>query len=121
MSDFKAMKRSSGGSKGLEELRKKVEESEKTGFERDKRYYVPKADDEKNGNVTIRFLPAAPGDADHNQTFVEIWKHSFKNEVNGRWYIENSLTTLKNPSGKGNMADPVSDNNSELWKTGIKE
>ena len=32
----------------------------------------------------------------------------------GKWYIENSLTTL------GGQKDPVSDYNSQLWNTGLE-
>jgi hypothetical protein len=42
---------------------------------------------------------------------VRIWSHGFQGP-SGRWYIENSLTTL-------NLPDPVSEFNTELWNTGI--
>jgi hypothetical protein len=40
-----------------------------------------------------------------------MWSHAFQGP--GGWYIENSLTTM-------NQKDPVSEENSRLWNTGIE-
>ena len=39
-----------------------------------------------------------------------VWSHAFQDK--GGWYIENSLTTL-------NHKDPVSEENTRLWNTGV--
>jgi len=39
-----------------------------------------------------------------------VWSHAFQDK--GGWYIENSLTTL-------NQKDPVSEENTRLWNTGV--
>ena len=39
-----------------------------------------------------------------------VWSHAFQGP--GGWYIENSLTTL-------NQKDPVSEENTRLWNTGV--
>jgi hypothetical protein len=44
---------------------------------------------------------------------VKLWKHAFQGPT-GKWYIENSLTTLN--GGK----DPVSEYNSSLWNSGLE-
>lgn len=61
------------------------------------------------GEATIRFLPAPDGE---DLPFTLIYKHAF--QVEGRWYIENSLTTL-------GQKDYVSEDNTRLWNTGIEE
>jgi hypothetical protein len=116
MVDFKSMKRNSG----KDNLAALAEKSAgKKEYVRDARYYTPKADEKGNGTVVLRFLPPAHADGEKGTEYVEIWKHSFKNETNGRYYIENSLTTLKGTDGRG-LPDPVSEMNSELWKTGLE-
>lgn len=64
------------------------------------------------GQATIRFLPEAEGE---DLPFVTYFEHSFKNEQNGKWYIEKSRTSLGNGT-----ADPVSESNSQYWETGIE-
>lgn len=71
-------------------------------------YWSVVTDKAGNGSAIIRFLP----DQDIEQfPFVRIFSHGFKNEANGRWYIENSLTTL-------GQDDPVGKLNSKLWNSG---
>ena len=41
-----------------------------------------------------------------------VWHHAFQGP-GGQWYIENSLTTL-------NKKDPVSEENTRLWNTGVE-
>jgi hypothetical protein len=43
---------------------------------------------------------------------VSIYSHAFQGPT-GRWYIENSRTTL-------GEADPISELNAQLWKTGLE-
>ena len=54
------------------------------------------------------FAPAKGED----QYWARLWTHGFQG-FTGKWYIENSLTTL----GK---QDPVSELNSELWNSGVE-
>jgi hypothetical protein len=62
-----------------------------------------------NGSAVIRFLPKHPDD---ELPWVSIYNHAFQGPT-GRWYIENSRTTL-------GEADPVSEHNAALWKTGLE-
>jgi hypothetical protein len=64
---------------------------------------------DKAGNATavIRFLPRVEGD---ELPWVKIFSHGFKGPT-GKWYIENSLTTL-------GQNDPVGELNTKLWNSG---
>lgn len=106
MSGFSSMKRSRGDFKNLSEKLK----DDKKGFKKDERYWELTVDDAKNGFAVIRFLPAPDGE---EMPFTTIYSHSFKNEKSGKWYIENSRTTI-------GEADPVSEANSELWESGLE-
>lgn len=78
----------------------------------DDRYW--KLDADKNsgvGSAVIRFLPAPDGE---DLPFVQIFKHSFKDQKTGKWYIENSLTTI-------GQQDYIAEENSRLWNSGIEE
>jgi len=76
-------------------------------YEADDRYWSPTVDKAGNGYAVIRFLPAGEGE---DVAWVRFWDHGFKGPT-GRWYIENSLTTLNQP-------DPVAEMNSKLWNSG---
>ena len=67
-------------------------------------------DEDKTGNgyAVLRFLPAVK---DEDLPWVKMWSHAFQGP--GGWYIENSLTTM-------NQKDPVSEENSRLWNSGIE-
>lgn len=88
------------------DLQKQVEKLNKT-WEKDERLWQPTADKAGTGSAVIRFLPAPKGE---DLPWVRKWSHSFQGPT-GKWYIENSLTTL-------DQADPVSELNSELWNSG---
>ena len=75
----------------------------------DEREWKPTVDKAGNGYAVIRFLPAPQGE---DMPWVRIWNHGFQGPT-GKWYIENSLTTL-------NKQDPVSELNSELWNSGVE-
>jgi hypothetical protein len=102
--DFSKLKSQSKSSleKLTQELAKMNQQSEGSG--KDNRFWYPNVDKAGNGYAVIRFLPP-PGEED--VPFVRIWEHGFKGPT-GKWYIENSLTTI----GK---TDPVSELNSKLW------
>lgn len=74
-------------------------------------YWTCATDKVGNGSAIIRFLPNKNID---DFPFVRIFSHGFKNEANGRWYIENSLSTL-------GQADPVGEMNSAQWARGTDE
>ena len=73
----------------------------------DDRFWKPELDKTGNGYAVIRFLPASKGE---EMPWQRVWSHAFQGT--GGWYIENSLTTL-------GQKDPVSEENTRLWNTGI--
>lgn len=75
----------------------------------DDRLWAPAVDKAGNGYAVIRFLPAKEGE---DLPWVRFWDHGFKGPT-GRWYIENSLTSIGAP-------DPVSEANSLLWNSGVE-
>jgi len=75
----------------------------------DSNEWKPTVDQAGNGYAVIRFLPAPQGE---DMPWVQLWNHGFQGPT-GKWYIENSLTTLK-------QTDPVSELNSELWNSGVE-
>ena len=95
---------------GFDTLMKEVEKiANPQGESRsgDDRFWQPEVDKAGNGYAVIRFLAPPKGE---DLPWVRIWNHGFQGP-SGKWYIENSLTTL----GK---ADPVSEYNTELWNSG---
>lgn len=74
-------------------------------------FWAPTVDKAGNGYAIIRFLPAKEGE---DLPWVQYWDHGFKGQTTGRWYIENSLTSIGLP-------DPVSEANSLLWNSGREE
>jgi hypothetical protein len=100
------LKKSRGG---FENLMKEVEKISKpeNNQKEDDRFWAPAVDKVGNGYAVIRFLPPPKGE---DIPWVRIWSHGFQGPT-GKWYIENSLTTL----GK---TDPVSELNTELWNSG---
>lgn len=92
-------------------INKLVSAAEKTNGAKtygDDRFWSPTVDKAGNGYAIIRFLPAKEGD---DLPWVRYWDHGFKSPKTGRWYIENSLTSIGQP-------DPVSEINSALWNSG---
>jgi hypothetical protein len=75
----------------------------------DDRFWKPELDKSGNGFAVLRFLPAVEGE---DMPWQRVWNHAFQGP-GGQWYIENSLTTL-------NKKDPVSEENTRLWNTGIE-
>ena len=75
----------------------------------DERLWKPELDKSGTRQAVIRFLPAKDGE---ELPWIKLWKHAFQGPT-GKWFIENSLTTL-------NQKDPVSEHNSELWNTGLE-
>jgi len=81
-------------------------QSEQKSFT-DDRFWRLEGDKAGNGTATIRFLPRVEGD---ELPWVRIFSHGFQGPT-GKWYIENSLTTL----GEN---DPVGELNTQLWNSG---
>lgn len=73
----------------------------------DDRFWKLEGDKAGNGTATLRFLPRVEGD---ELPWVRIFSHGFQGPT-GKWYIENSLTTL----GEN---DPVGELNTRLWNSG---
>jgi hypothetical protein len=95
---------------GFDSLMKEVEKiANPQGESRggDDRFWQPEVDKAGNGYAVIRFLAPPKGE---DLPWVRVWNHGFQGP-GGKWYIENSLTTL----GK---ADPISEYNTELWNSG---
>jgi len=108
--DFETLKSSSSNfdklTKALEQNLKPEDQANKNKYQ-DDRFWKPEMDKTGNGYAVIRFLPAANGE---DMPWQRVWSHAFQDK--GGWYIENSLTTL-------GQKDPVSEENTRLWNTGV--
>ena len=108
--DFETLKSSSSNfdklTKALESNLNPEDQSNKNKYQ-DDRFWKPELDKTGNGYAVIRFLPAVSGE---DLPWQRVWSHAFQGP--GGWYIENSLTTL-------NQKDPVSEENTRLWNTGV--
>ena len=108
--DFESLKQSSSNfdaiTKALETKLSPEDQSNKNRYQ-DDRLWKPELDKTGNGYAVIRFLPASNGE---EMPWQRVWSHAFQDK--GGWYIENSLTTL-------NHKDPVSEENTRLWNTGV--
>ena len=108
--DFESLKQSSSNfdaiTKALETKLAPEDQSNKNKYQ-DDRLWKPELDKTGNGYAVIRFLPASNGE---EMPWQRVWSHAFQDK--GGWYIENSLTTL-------NQKDPVSEENTRLWNTGL--
>jgi hypothetical protein len=89
------------------EFEKIANPSTETKSYKDDRVWKLEPDKAGNATAVIRFLPRSEGD---ELPWVRIFNHSFQGPT-GKWYIENSLTTL-------NEKDPVGELNSRLWNSG---
>lgn len=96
---------------GFDKMMKEVEKinTPTDGPAKDERFWQPEVDKAGNGYAVVRFLPPPKGE---ELPWVRIWNHGFQGPT-GKWYIENSLTTI----GK---QDPVSELNTQLWNSGIE-
>ena len=98
MTNFATLKKSSNI---LDRLNKELEKLNTPSNEKqeDTRFWQPEVDKSGNGMAVIRFLPSPAVDGDDALPWVRIFNHGFKGP-SGKWYIENSLTTI-------NQKDPV--------------
>jgi len=108
--DFETLKTSSSNfdklTKALESNLNPEDQSNKRKYD-DDRFWKPELDKTGNGFAVIRFLPAVENE---DLPWQRVWSHAFQDK--GGWYIENSLTTLS-------QKDPVSEENTRLWNTGL--
>lgn len=122
---FKDLKKASSGSKGtiaqLQEKLKSLNESDSASYQDDRFWYPARDKATKKGSAVIRFLPAREEDKITNKDgsitsangfpWVRTYSHSYQNEKNGKWYIEECPTTIGENC-------PMCEANSELWNTG---
>ena len=106
---FSNLKKSKGSIDRLVKAAEAVNPSEQKSYG-DDRFWKPEVDKSGNGYAVIRFLPAPEGE---DLPWVRYWDHGFKGPT-GRWYIENSLTSI-------GEQDPVSEMNTQLWNSGREE
>lgn len=83
----------------------------------DDRFWKLEPDKSGNATATIRFLPRTVKMVDGNEVmdelpWVRIYSHGFQGPT-GKWYIENSLSTI-------GQDDPVGQLNSRLWNSGVE-
>lgn len=107
--DFSALKKQRGSFDNLMKEVEKIATPQTTETSKDDRFWALEVDKAGNGYAVIRFLPPTKGE---DLPWVRIWNHGFQGPT-GKWYIENSLTTLGKP-------DPVSELNTELWNSGTE-
>lgn len=109
--DFKKQRKS----QNIEKLQEKLESMEQgnTKQYKDDRMWYPQRDKATGkGSAVIRFLPVPETDELTNGIpWVKTYTHAWKNEANGRWYIEECPTTI---GGKC----PMCSANSDLWNSG---
>lgn len=107
MTNFASLKKSSADISRLNKEIEKLNAPAEGGSKDDTRFWSPEVDKAGNGYAVIRFLPAPAADGDDALPWVRVFNHGFKGPT-GKWYIENSLTTI-------GQKDPVSEYNSQLW------
>ena len=106
---FADLKKQSKMGSLTEKLIKQVEKLNDTGSKDDDRFWKPVMDKGGTGSAVIRFLPAPEG---CELPWAQVWSHAFQS--NGKWMIDNCLTTL-------GQNCPVCEANRELWNTGSKD
>jgi len=107
MSNFATLKKSSSDLSRLTKEIEKINQPQSNDRAEDTRFWKLERGKDGNGSAVIRFLPAPAIDGDDALPWIRYFDHGFKGPT-GKWYIENSLTTI-------NQKDPVSEYNSSLW------
>lgn len=105
--NFKDLKKQSSLGSLTEKLIKEAEKMGGNNSSDNPNLFKLETDKVGNGRAVIRFLPAPPNE---DLPFVKLYNHGF--QVNGRWFIENCLTTLGEECA-------VCRANSELWNSGV--
>lgn len=106
-----AINRSALRKSSAQDLLNKVKEAaeSKSYSTKDDRLWNITKDSNGNGAATIRFLPSK---TEEGLPFVKVYSYGFK--VNGKWFIENSPSTIGLP-------DPIMEANSALWNSGYED
>lgn len=104
---YTTIKKSSYDIDRLTQEIEKMNTNKNSSADDEDRYWKLDVDKAGNGQAVIRFLPPPPVDGDDALPFVKLFTHGFQGPT-GKWYIENSLTTL-------NQRDPLSELNASLW------
>lgn len=108
---FESLKARRGNTQKLVDELNKFDAPKNSKRTEDERFWKPTVDKAGNGYAVIRFLPALEED-NLVIPFVKTYDHGFQGP-SGRWYIENSLTTI----GKD---DPVGQLNAKYWNSGLE-
>src|ERR1700739_3496653 len=103
----------------FEESQKQAEDAKKKTFAKDPDEWYPTTNKDGNGSAIIRFLPGREcetSDTGQPVNVVKYYTHSFQNGPTGKWYIENSISTLNpdflkadKPHPYAGVFDPVMD------------
>ena len=109
MVNFASLKKSSTDISRIMKEVEKINAPAEGNSREDTRFWQPEVDKAGNGYAIIRFLPAGAIDGEDALPWVRVFNHGFKGPT-GKWYIENSLTTI-------GEKDPVSEYNSQLWNS----
>jgi hypothetical protein len=112
---FSNLKRS--GASLTEKLQKQLDKQVNGSYkDQDDRFWKPTKDQNGNAYAVIRFLPPAPDKESESgmeeDFYIRLYSHSFKGPT-GKYYIENSLTSIGDK-------DPVGEYNSVLWNRGTE-
>tara|TARA_B110000444_G_scaffold257339_1_gene295543 strand:- start:352 stop:1251 length:900 start_codon:yes stop_codon:yes gene_type:complete len=102
------LRKSNALDKLLSQVQKDNAPQEKKSYV-DERLWKPELDKSGNGYAVLRFLPAKEGE---EMPWAKVFKHAFQGPT-GKWYIENSLTTV-------GQKDPLGELNSQLWNSGVE-
>jgi hypothetical protein len=106
--NFSELRKNSGNFETLAKTLKDQETRKSFKDPRDEYFWRAAVDKLGNGEAVIRFLPAPEGE---DLPWVQLWSHSFQNQTNGKWYIENCPTTI------GGQC-PLCEDNGEHWHKG---
>jgi hypothetical protein len=113
MTNFATLKKSSST---LDRLIKEIEKANAPASDKksgDDRFWKLERDKSGNGSAVIRFLPNSQADGEDGIPWIRYFDHGFKGPT-GKWYIENSLTSLEDKN-KNKTKDPAGEYNSYLW------
>jgi hypothetical protein len=98
MSDLASLRKNLGST--MQRMKEKAESEKSSKPAADSRFYKIPFDKEKGtGGCVLRPLPAPSGESD---PFVRVYSHSFRGS-NGKYYIENSLSTIGKRDAVGSL------------------
>lgn len=97
-------------SNNLASITAALEKANKKYSDSDDKFFKLERDKAGNGSAVLRFLPAHPDD---ELPWVTLYSHGFQGP-SGKWYIENSRTSL-------GEEDPVGEYARSLWAKAVSE